>query len=126
MKFLAIVAALLASSVSSSPVLDERDLIPGAQIVPLDDPAGLQGIGACHPKHPDRRTVTIRPSADDTDDISDDFLWAIKKANKGGRLLLKKGETYIIGKKLDLSFLDDVEVQLDGELKVRHLSIYWG
>lgn len=68
----------------------------------------------------DRPVITIRPSANDTDDISAEFLQGIKDANHGGRLLLKEGETYIIGKKLELTFLDDVEVQLDGEIKVRH------
>lgn len=66
----------------------------------------------------DRRTVTIRPSVNDTDDISAEFLQGITEANHGGRLLLKEGETYIIGKKLELTFLDDIEVQLDGEIKV--------
>jgi galacturan 1,4-alpha-galacturonidase len=62
--------------------------------------------------------VTIRSSRNDHDDVSADFLWGIKRANHGGRLLLKKGKKYVIGKKLDLTFLDNVEVQLDGELKV--------
>lgn len=62
--------------------------------------------------------MTIRPSHNDTDDISADFLWGIRRANHGGRLLLKKGEKYVIGRKLDLTFLDNIEVQLDGELKV--------
>jgi galacturan 1,4-alpha-galacturonidase len=40
-------------------------------------------------------------------------------------LLLKKGQKYVIGKKLDLSFLDNVEVQLDGELKFTDDVPYW-
>lgn len=120
--YLPLAAALLASTVSSA-ALDRRDSpIPGAQVISADDTAGLLEAGACHPKHPDRRTVTIRPSKDDADDISDDFLAAIKWANHGGRLLLAKDQTYVIGKKLNLSFLDDVEVQLDGEIKVRRDS----
>lgn len=66
----------------------------------------------------DRKKVTIRASKDDKDDISDDFLSAIKKANKGGMVHLKKGHSYVIGKKLDLTFLDDIYVKIDGELKV--------
>jgi galacturan 1,4-alpha-galacturonidase len=66
----------------------------------------------------DRKKVTIRPSKHDRDDISDEFLAAIKKANNGGLVHLKKGHTYIIGKKLDLTFLKDVYVKIDGELKV--------
>lgn len=66
-----------------------------------------------------RRKITIRASRNDTDDISADFLWALKKANHGGLLHLEKGKTYIIGTKLDLPVLDDVYVKLDGEIKVR-------
>jgi galacturan 1,4-alpha-galacturonidase len=66
-----------------------------------------------------RHVVTIRSSKNDTDDVSDNFLHGIKKANKGGTLYLEKGSTYVVGKKLDLSFLDDIHVHLDGEIKVR-------
>lgn len=66
----------------------------------------------------DRKKVTIRASKNDTDDISDDFLWALKKANNGGLVRLKKGHKYVIGKKLDLTFLNDVYVNIEGELKV--------
>jgi galacturan 1,4-alpha-galacturonidase len=68
-----------------------------------------------------RKKITIRASKNDHDDISDDFLWAIKKANCGGLVHLQKGKKYVIGKKLDLTFLDDVYVKIDGELKVHRL-----
>lgn len=113
MKFF--LATLFASAVSSIAV--DR-LIPGAQIIPESDTRALLRVGGHHDKYHDRRTITIRPSRNDTDDVSRDFLWGIKHANHGGRLLLKKGEKYVIGRKLDLTFLDDIEVQLDGELKV--------
>lgn len=117
MKFLAI-GALLLSTVSA---LATEHIIKGAQIIPVSDKAGLKKVGAHgHHKYHDRRTVTIRSSKSDTDDVSDDFLWGIKAANHGGRLLLQKGKTYVIGKKLDLSFLDNIEVQLEGELKVHN------
>ncbi|KAL4878229.1 pectin lyase fold/virulence factor [Aspergillus karnatakaensis] len=98
---------------------------PGAHIYSGNDVAALKRIGAHHHKHHDRRTVTIRSSRNDKDDISADFLWGIKRANRGGRLLLKKGEKYVIGRKLDLTFLDNVEVQLDGELKFTDDVPYW-
>jgi galacturan 1,4-alpha-galacturonidase len=113
MKFLTV--ALLIGVVSG---LAEH-LIPGARIIPAKDISALRSIGAHRQKYPDRRTITIRPSKNDDDDVSWDFLWGIKQANHGGRLLLQKGKTYVIGKKLDLSFLNDIEVQLEGEIKVR-------
>ncbi|KAJ5494828.1 Glycoside hydrolase family 28 [Penicillium fimorum] len=122
MKFLAI-GALLLSTVSA---IATEHIIQGAQIIPASDKSALKKIGAHgHPKHHDRRTVTIRSSKSDTDDISEDFLWGIKAANHGGRLLLKKGKKYVIGKKLDLSFLDNIEVQLEGEIKFTDDIDYW-
>lgn len=115
MKFLTL-GALLVGAVTA---VSTGRVPQRAQIIPANDKSSLRNIGAHGQKYPDRRTVTIRPSKNDKDDISDDFLWGIKHANHGGRLLLKKGKTYVIGKKLDLSFLDNVEVQLEGEIKVR-------
>lgn len=73
----------------------------------------------------DRRKITIRASKNDTDDISDDFLWALKRANNGGLVHLKRNHKYVIGKKLDLSFLKDVYVNIDGELKYTNDIKYW-
>ena len=109
------IGALLVGAVAAF----ATDHIPkGASIIAANDVSSLKGCGAHGQKYPNRRTVTIRASKNDKDDISDDFLWAMKRANHGGRVVLKKGKTYVIGKKLDLSFLNDVEVQLEGEIKV--------
>ncbi|KAJ6088238.1 hypothetical protein N7486_009499 [Penicillium sp. IBT 16267x] len=100
--------------------------IPGARIIPANDKSELRNIGAFHKKYPDRRTVTIRSSKNDDDDVSSDFLWGIKQANHGGRLLLENGQTYVIGKKLDLSFLNNIEVQLEGKkIKFTDNITYW-
>ncbi|KAJ5660726.1 CAZyme family GH28 [Penicillium longicatenatum] len=122
MKLLALGVLFVAavSGLASSP-----HVIPGAQIIPANDKSGLRHIGAFHKKYPDRRTVTIRASKSDHDDVSSDFLWGIKQANHGGRLLLEKGKTYVIGKKLDLSFLNNIEVQLEGEIKFTNNITYW-
>jgi galacturan 1,4-alpha-galacturonidase len=120
MKFLTL-GALLVGAVSglvADHLIPGAPIIPGAQIIPAKDTAALRSIEVHHQKYPNRRTVTIRASKSDTDDVSTDFLWGIKQANHGGRLLLQKGKTYVIGKKLDLRFLDNIEVQLEGEIKV--------
>lgn len=70
------------------------------------------------PEHDCRRTVTIRPSEDEWDDVSEDFQNAIYEANNGGTLYLPKGNMYVIGKVLDLTGLDDVHLRLDGEIRV--------
>lgn len=119
MKF-AVLSALLATAGALS-----THIIPGAHVIPAQDTSALKHIGAHHQIYPDRRTVTIRASKNENDDVSSDFLWAIHQANHGGRLLLEKGKTYMIGKKLDLTFLDDIEVQLEGELKFTNNITYW-
>ena len=72
-----------------------------------------------------RHKVTIRPSKNDRDDISADLLWAFKTANHGGTVYLKQGHKYVIGKKLDLTFLNDLHLQLDGEIKFTDDIEYW-
>lgn len=73
------------------------------------------------PEHDCRPTWTIRASEDEDDDVSDDFKAAIIEANDGGTLYLPKGNTYVIGKVLDLTGLNDIHVRLDGEIRVRRL-----
>jgi len=123
------VAACLASA--SAVAIEHNAVAPAADAL---SPRGAHGPNPGHghqqpPKdnwgnavEKDRKKITIRASKHDRDDISDDFLAAIKKANHGGLLHLQKGKKYVIGKKLDLSFLKDVYVRIDGELKV---SIPW-
>jgi hypothetical protein len=73
----------------------------------------------------DRIPTIIQASASDTDDVSAALLDGLKKANNGGLLHLEKGKKYIIAKKLDLSFLKDVYVKLDGEIKFTDDIKYW-
>ena len=129
MKPISILSILVASaSVVSSATY--KSLIPSGASITLPN-KGIVSSGVLvlskKPKPKDnwgnaveknRKKITIRASKHDRDDISDDFLWAIKQANNGGLVHLKKGHTYVIGKKLDLSFLKDIYVKIDGELKV--------
>ncbi len=64
-----------------------------------------------------RKTVRIRSSQNATDHIADEFLNGLKEANVGGTLYLPKGHSYIVGKPLDLTFRNDVHVQLDGTIR---------
>jgi galacturan 1,4-alpha-galacturonidase len=125
--FLLALSATLASAASMA-----RDAVPaGAAITPA---TALEPRGSGKHGHKDkwgcnkpdyRHKVTIRASKNETDDISTDLLWAFHKANRGGTVYLKEGSTYVIGKKLDLSFLNDVHLQLDGELKFTDDIKYW-
>lgn len=65
-----------------------------------------------------RKQFHIRASKHDNDDISAELLKGFKAANHGGTLVLEKGKKYVIGKPLDLTFLNDFQLQLDGTLQV--------
>jgi galacturan 1,4-alpha-galacturonidase len=131
MRSISVLLALAASltSICASP-FDNESIPAGASV----EAARSDSILARKPRQKDnwgnavahdRKKVTIRASKNDTDDISDDFLWALKKANNGGLVHLKKNHKYVIGKKLDLSFLKDVYVNIDGELKYTNDIKYW-
>jgi galacturan 1,4-alpha-galacturonidase len=75
--------------------------------------------------HPHRPVIRIRASRNDTDDVSDEFKAGLKKANHGGTLYLPKKDLFVIGKPLDLTFLNDVQVQWDGEVRFTNDTKYW-
>ncbi|CRK40203.1 hypothetical protein BN1708_008139 [Verticillium longisporum] len=76
-----------------------------------------------NPKPGCRKIVRIRASEDDEDDVSAEFKKGVEEANNGGTLYLPEGETFVIGKVLDLTGLSDIHVRLDGEIKVCSVSI---
>ncbi|KAK7748750.1 hypothetical protein SLS53_000774 [Cytospora paraplurivora] len=75
--------------------------------------------------HGGRHVVTIRPSRNETDDVSAAFRSALERANHGGTLYLPANQTFVIGQPLDLTFLDDVQVRLDGEVRFTDDTEYW-
>ncbi|KAM7197229.1 exo-polygalacturonase [Rhypophila sp. PSN 637] len=95
-----------------------RSLQEFRQIHPYSHPSS-------HPNRAARKQVQIRTSANETDDISSDFLNGLKQANNGGTLVLPANQTFIIGKPLDLTFLNDIQIQLDGEIKFTNDTPYW-
>jgi galacturan 1,4-alpha-galacturonidase len=137
MKPISIFSILAASASVASSAANERYTPSGASITLPNAGAISSGFSLLSRKskpkdnwgnavEKNRKKITIRASKHDRDDISDDFLWAIKQANNGGLVHLKKGHTYVIGKKLDLSFLKDIYVKVDGELKVSiSVSLCW-
>ncbi|KAK3379152.1 exo-polygalacturonase [Lasiosphaeria ovina] len=105
----------------------------GGALASVDLPAGIpRSLSEFRRKHPyklkqntGRRIVNIRASATDTDDVADDFLRGLHSANHGGTLELPQGKTFVIGKPLDLTFLDDIHIQLDGEIRFTNDTPYW-
>lgn len=77
------------------------------------------------PHHDGRHVVTIRPSANDTDDVSAQFKAGLERANHGGTLYLPADQTFVIGQPLDLTFLSDVHLHLDGEILFTNDTAHW-
>lgn len=108
-------------------------LSAAAAVLSLDLPPGVpRSLEEFRQKHPyqkrsacTRKTIKIRPSKNDTDSVADEFLQGLHDANHGGTLHLPAGETFVIGKPLDLTFLDDVHVRLDGVIKFTNDTPYW-
>ncbi|RKK22046.1 hypothetical protein BFJ65_g4664 [Fusarium oxysporum f. sp. cepae] len=109
-------------------------LFAGVLAEAIDLPAGVpRSIEEFRAKHPyelpvkrsHRKVYTIRHSKNDNDDVSSEFYKGLKKANKGGTLYLPKGQTFVIGKPLDLTFLNDIHVHLEGEIKFTNDTEYW-
>ncbi|KAJ4171418.1 hypothetical protein NW754_013186 [Fusarium falciforme] len=77
------------------------------------------------PHHGHRKIITIRPSKNEHDDASERFKRGVLKANGGGTLYLPKGKTFVIGKALDLTGLNDIHIHLDGEIRFTDDVEYW-
>ncbi|KAK0714709.1 pectin lyase fold/virulence factor [Lasiosphaeris hirsuta] len=96
--------------------------------LPAGIPRSLSEFRVRHPyvpRSPCRKIIEIRASANDTDDVADDFLQALHKANHGGAVRLPKGKTFMIGKPLDLTFLGNIHILLDGEIKFTNDTPFW-
>ena len=94
MRLFELVAAL-AATVAATAI--PEPIPAGASIIEARTPlpaAGHKDKWGCN-KPAYRHKVTIRFSKNDTDDISNDFLWGLHEANNGGTLVLKEGKRHL-------------------------------
>ncbi|TDZ19142.1 putative exopolygalacturonase B [Colletotrichum orbiculare MAFF 240422] len=100
-----------------------------AAAIDINVPRNTQEFRQKHPvakRNPNcRKNFTPRSSDNSTDDVSDEFLEAIKKANNGGTVYLPEGELFVIGKPLDLTFLNDIHVRLEGTIQFTNDVPFW-
>nr|XP_036589175.1 exopolygalacturonase [Colletotrichum truncatum]KAF6800817.1 exopolygalacturonase [Colletotrichum truncatum] len=108
--------------------------VTGVLSYAVELPAGVpRSLSEFRDKHPytppatgcGRKNIQIRASQNDTDDVSEEFRKGLEEANNGGTLYLPKGKTFVIAKALDLTFLNDVHVRLEGEIKFTNDVAYW-
>ncbi|EXF73913.1 glycosyl hydrolase family 28 [Colletotrichum fioriniae PJ7] len=98
--------------------------------LPVGVPRSLEEFRDKHPYTPPsqgcgRKTFTIRASRNATDDVSEELKKGLQEANNGGTLYLPKNQTFVIAKALDLTFLNDIHVRLEGEIKFTDDVKYW-
>lgn len=124
----------IVTSLSTLLLLELSSFVTGASAslqLPPDLPRSVHEFREKHPYEPStsnfgqRHVVTIRPSANDTDDVSAAFKAGLEKANHGGTLYLPANQTFVIGQPLDLTFLSDVHLRLDGEILFTNDTSYW-
>ncbi|KAI1053727.1 hypothetical protein LB507_007422 [Fusarium sp. FIESC RH6] len=97
--------------------------------LPQDVPRDVSDFRQKHPykppKHEHRKIINIRASRDHQDDVSEDFERGVRQANRGNTLYLPHGQTFVIGKALDLTGLDDIHIHLEGEIRFTDNVTYW-
>jgi hypothetical protein len=68
---------------------------------------------------PRKKTCRLTPLGSGKDD-GPQILDAVKKCNNGGRVVFKENHNYTIGTALDLTFMNGVDLDIRGTLKVDH------
>src|SRR5438128_684290 len=85
-----------------------------SHVYPPSGPSNVEEFREMYPYNPGnldkhKKVVTIHPSEHDLDDVSTAFYKGLKEANNGGTLYLPAQQTFVIGKSLDLTFLNNIQ-----------------
>ncbi|KAH8813089.1 PGX, glycoside hydrolase family 28 protein [Xylogone sp. PMI_703] len=88
---------------------------------------------SCHPKHPwfpfpfppPRHKVCYVSSHKNGKDDSAYVLQALHKCNNGGHVVFQEGIKYTIGKALDLTFLEHIDIDIQGMIQFTNDTDYW-
>ncbi|QSZ29377.1 hypothetical protein DSL72_003891 [Monilinia vaccinii-corymbosi] len=72
-----------------------------------------------------RTKVCVIPSAGNGKDDSPAIMKALKKCNNGGHVVFSKGATYFVGKAMDWTFLQHIDIDIQGEILFSNDTSYW-
>lgn len=87
-----------------------------------------------HPKQPNRpfpisphrnRNCYVQSHNDGVTDDSQYILQAIEKCNNGGHVIFSQGTEYIIGTALNLTFLNHIDLDIQGYIQFTNDTDYW-
>ncbi|KAF2090013.1 glycoside hydrolase family 28 protein [Saccharata proteae CBS 121410] len=86
---------------------------------------GSKHLGKPLPQSIDRtRTCYVAASCNGTDD-STSFLQAIDSCNNGGQVVFSANKTYTIGTALDLTYLEHIDIVIEGYVQFTNDTDYW-
>ncbi|KAF7191048.1 Exopolygalacturonase X-1 [Pseudocercospora fuligena] len=78
------------------------------------------------PSSPARnKTCYVQSHNDFTTDDSEYILSAIQDCNDGGHVVFPQGQTYVIGKALDLTFLNCIDLDIQAYIQFTNDTDYW-
>jgi galacturan 1,4-alpha-galacturonidase len=77
------------------------------------------------PSPPRSKTCTVKTYDNDGKDDSKYILKAIKECNNGGHVVFERGKTYTIGTALNLTFLKNIDLDVQGTIKFTNDTDYW-
>ncbi|OCK83385.1 glycoside hydrolase family 28 protein [Lepidopterella palustris CBS 459.81] len=88
-------------------------------------PIGPKHPGKPFPPSPARTKYCYVKSHGDGKDDADYILDAIKECNNGGHVIFSQGIEYTIGTALDLTFLNHVDIDIQGYIQFTNDTTYW-
>jgi galacturan 1,4-alpha-galacturonidase len=128
--FIALLLASLATCLTPSIEFNARNQLDGPRPKPFPYHPGK----SYKPSPPCTKSCTVaRPKAATIVknvkvpyDSGKDVLQAVQSCNPGGKVIFEKNETYMIGTALDLSNLKNVDLDIQGTIKVsfHNLHVY--
>lgn len=77
------------------------------------------------PSPPRSKTCAVKTNGIDGRDDSAYILKAIKECNNGGHVIFERGKLYTIGTALDLTFLSNIDLDIQGTIKFTNDTDYW-
>ncbi|RLL95287.1 hypothetical protein CFD26_101708 [Aspergillus turcosus] len=103
---------------STSSVVDVGSRRPDIVCHPHQCPGGL-------PVFPERRRLCYVKNNGNGQDDSQHILSAIHECNYGGRVVFRKGVQYTIGTALDLTFMNNIDIDIQGYIQFTNDTTYW-
>ncbi|CAE7030548.1 Exopolygalacturonase [Pyrenophora teres f. teres] len=116
--------ALLQASIAFSTPLDARDVKVVASKRPSHPAHPYHPKKTCPESPPRSKTCNVQARGNGKDD-SKNILKAIKNCNNGGHVVFPKDQHFTIGTALDLTFLNNIDLDIQGTIQFTNDTDYW-